>query len=56
MTTLTAGQDREHSAIGEEYKWNLADICPDVAAWRAAKDAIARELPQLKLEFRKRVF
>ena len=48
MTTLTAGQDRERSAIGEEYKWNLADICPDVAAWRAAKDAIARELPRLR--------
>jgi len=48
MTTLTAGQDRDRSAIAEEYKWNLADIYPDVAAWRAAKDAIAPELPRLR--------
>jgi oligoendopeptidase F len=48
MTTLTAGQDRDRSAIAEEYKWNLADIYPDVAAWRAAKDAIARELPRMR--------
>ena len=46
--TLAAGQDRERSAIGEEYKWNLADIYPDVTAWRAAKDAIVRQLPQLR--------
>jgi oligoendopeptidase F len=48
MTTLTAGQDRERSAIGELYKWNLADIYPDVAAWRAAKESIVRELPRLR--------
>jgi oligoendopeptidase F len=48
MTTLTAGQDRERSAISEQYQWNLADVYPDVAAWRAAKDAIARELPRLR--------
>src|SRR5262245_50177736 len=47
-TTLTAGQDRERSAIGEEYKWNLADIYSDVATWRVAKNAIVRELPQLR--------
>jgi oligoendopeptidase F len=48
MATLTAGQDRERSAIGEQYKWNLADIYPDVAAWRAAKETIVRELPRLR--------
>ena len=47
-TTLTAGQDRDRSAIGEQYKWNLADIYPDIAVWRAAKEAIARELPRLR--------
>src|SRR5262245_28573528 len=47
-TTLTAGQDRERSSIGNEYKWNLADIYSDVAAWRAAKDAIVRDLPRLR--------
>jgi len=47
-TTLIAGQDRERSSIGDEYKWNLADIYSDVAAWRAAKDAIVRELTRLR--------
>ncbi len=48
MTALTAEQDRDRSAIGDKYKWNLADVYPDDAAWRAAKDAIARELPTLR--------
>ena len=48
MTTLTAGQDRDRSAIAEEYKWNLADIYPDVAVWRAAKETTVRELPALR--------
>src|SRR6185503_534955 len=48
MATLTAGQDRERSAIRDEYKWNLADIYPDLAAWRSAKEAVTRELPRLR--------
>src|SRR6476619_8029404 len=48
MATLTGGQDRERSVIAEEYKWNLADIYPDVAAWRAAKETIVREFPALR--------
>ena len=46
--TLTAGQDRDRSAIGDKYKWNLTDLYPDLAAWRAAKEAAARELPRLR--------
>jgi len=48
MATLTAGQDRERSSISEPYTWTLADIYPDVAAWRAAKESITRELPLLR--------
>jgi oligoendopeptidase F len=48
MATLTAGQDRERSTIDEQYKWNLADIYPDVATWRATREAIVRELPRLR--------
>jgi len=48
MAALTTGQDRDRSAIRDKYKWNLADVYPDDAAWRAAKDAIARELPTLR--------
>src|SRR5437870_13852496 len=48
MATLTAGQDRDRAAIGDQYKWNLTDIYPTLVAWRAAKEAIARELPTLR--------
>jgi len=48
MAALTTGQDRDRSAIQDKYKWNLADVYPNDAAWRAAKDAIARELPTLR--------
>ncbi len=47
-STFIAGQDRERSAVNEKYKWNLADIYPDLAAWRRAKEAIGRELPGLR--------
>src|ERR1041384_4250592 len=46
--TLIAGQDRERSGIDDKYKWNLADVYPDLAAWRRAKDAVAGELPRLR--------
>ena len=48
MATLTAGQDRDRAAIGDIYKWNLADVFPDGAAWRAAKERTARALPALR--------
>ncbi len=48
MAASTTGQDRDRSAIRDKYKWNLADVYPDDTAWRAAKDAIARELPTLR--------
>jgi oligoendopeptidase F len=45
---LTAGQNRDRTAIEDKYKWNLADIYPDEAAWRRAKDTIRRELPSMR--------
>jgi len=48
MAALTAGQDTERSAIRDEHKWNLADIYPDLIAWRRAKDTVTRELPRLR--------
>jgi oligoendopeptidase F len=47
-STLTAGQDRERSAIDDKYKWNLTDIYPDLGTWRHAKEAVTRELPTLR--------
>jgi oligoendopeptidase F len=48
MAVLTAGQDRDRSAIAEKYKWSVAEVYPSDAAWRAAKDAVARALPALR--------
>ncbi len=43
-----AAQERDRSQIPEQFKWNLADIYPTDAAWRAAKDQIAADIPKLK--------
>jgi oligoendopeptidase F len=46
-TTVVArsAQQQERSAIADRYKWNLAEIYPNDAAWRAAKDKLVAELP-----------
>jgi oligoendopeptidase F len=44
----TAAQERDRSKIPDKYKWNLADIYPDVSAWRTAKTALEAELPKLR--------
>ncbi|MGH8187717.1 MAG: hypothetical protein ACREUC_14240, partial [Steroidobacteraceae bacterium] len=41
-------QERDRSRIPDKYKWNLADIYPDVSAWRAAKTTLEAELPKLR--------
>src|SRR5688572_1936412 len=48
LTLTAAAQERDRAKIPERYKWNLADIYPNQAAWRAAKDRLAAELPQLR--------
>jgi oligoendopeptidase F len=48
MSVLTIGQERDRAKVADKYKWNLADIYPDVATWRKQKDAIAAELPKLR--------
>jgi oligoendopeptidase F len=46
--TITAGaQSRDRAQTPDKYKWNLAEIYPSDAAWRAAKDRLAADLPQL---------
>jgi oligoendopeptidase F len=42
-TSLT--QERDHSKIADQYKWNLADIYPSDAAWKEAKQKLIKELP-----------
>ena len=48
ITVAAAAQERDRAKIPDQYKWNLADIYPTEAAWRAAKDKLAAELPQLR--------
>jgi oligoendopeptidase F len=48
LTVGASGQERDRSKIPDKYKWNLADIYPDVAAWRAAKEKVAAEVPKLR--------
>ena len=46
--SLTAvAQERDRAKIPDRYKWNLADIYPNEAAWRAAKDKLAADIPTL---------
>ncbi len=52
LALLTAAavvaQERDRTKIPDQYKWNLAEICPSEAAWRAAKEKLAAELPELR--------
>src|SRR4051794_28776051 len=47
-TCAAAAQERDRSAIPDRYKWNLADIYPSEAAWRAAKEKLAAAIPGMK--------
>jgi oligoendopeptidase F len=48
MTTLMTAQERDRTKVPDKLKWNLADVYPSDAAWRAEKDRIAAELPKLR--------
>ena len=37
----------ERGDVAEKYKWNVADLYPSEDAWRAAKDELARRIPEL---------
>ena len=36
------------ATVPEKYTWNLADLYPNVAAWRADKARVTTELPQVR--------
>ena len=40
--------DRDRTTVDGKYTWNLADIFPDVLAWRADKVRVATEVPQVR--------
>jgi oligoendopeptidase F len=39
-----AAQERDRAKIPDRYKWNVEDLYPGEAAWRAAKDELSRDL------------
>ncbi|HEX5071250.1 MAG TPA: oligoendopeptidase F [Vicinamibacterales bacterium] len=47
LTATALAQTRDRSSVPEKLTWNLKDLYPTDAAWRAEKDAIARQLPSL---------
>jgi oligoendopeptidase F len=40
-------QTRERATVPAEYTWNLADIYPSDAAWRTAKEAFEKRMPEI---------
>jgi oligoendopeptidase F len=48
LTASLVAQERDRAKILDKFKWNLADIYPNEQAWRAAKDKLAAELPQMQ--------
>ena len=49
MSVLMTGQERDRAKVADKYKWNLADIYPTEAAWRAAEGRGSRpKLPKLR--------
>jgi oligoendopeptidase F len=48
VTLVVAAQERDRSRVPEKYTWNLGDVYPTDAAWRAAKDKVAAQIPEIQ--------
>ena len=48
LSLSALAQERDRSKVPEKYKWNLADLYPSDAAWRAAKDKVARPVREVR--------
>src|SRR5688572_31089183 len=47
----TSGPERDRAKVADVYKWNLADVYPNDAAWRTQKEKTTAEIARLG-EFR----
>ena len=47
MSVAILGQERDRAKVADKFKWNLADIYPSEAAWRAEKERVLAEVPRL---------
>ena len=45
LSITAVAQESDRAKIADKYKWNLADIYPNEAAWRAAKDKLVADDP-----------
>ncbi len=48
LTASLAAQQKERSAVSDQYKWDLSKIYPSDQAWRAAKEKLSEELPAIR--------
>ena len=48
MAGTLVGQERDRAKVDAKFTWNIADVYPDVAAWRAAKLRVAGEVPRVR--------
>ena len=44
---LLTEQTRDRADTEQKYTWNLSEIFPDAAAWRAAKDRLRADVPRI---------
>ncbi|HEX4348362.1 MAG TPA: oligoendopeptidase F, partial [Vicinamibacterales bacterium] len=48
VTLGVAAQERDRAKVPEKYTWNLGDIYPTDAAWRAEKDKAATQIAEIQ--------
>ena len=48
ITTFAAAQERDRSKIPDQYKWDLTAVYPSDQAWRAEKEKLSAQLPDLQ--------
>jgi oligoendopeptidase F len=48
LSIAVTAQERDRAKIADKYKWDLSQIYPSDAAWRAAKDKLSGELPSVR--------
>ena len=46
--TVSLGQEKDRTNIADQYKWNLADIYPDDAAWKKAKETLTTNVKKIE--------
>jgi oligoendopeptidase F len=44
LGTGLVAQERDRAKVPDKYKWNLVELYPSDAAWRAAKEKLAKDL------------